>query len=117
VNAESVVEKTLASGLPDAFSQHLPAWKPSTTRFFQKDFWAKQGPLRSKMSDGVSQSRVSSLTKGFEKPAPAWLAPAQPSIFLLIRVNPAHPWLRIVTLRSVVAAKMILPRTSPTRAR
>ena len=29
-----VVEKTLASGLADAFSQHIPAWKPSATRCF-----------------------------------------------------------------------------------
>jgi hypothetical protein len=35
-----------------------------------------QGHLRSKMSDGVSESRASSLVKGFEKPAPAWLAQA-----------------------------------------
>jgi hypothetical protein len=37
---------------------------------------ASQGHLRSKMSDGVSESRASSLVKGFEKPAPAWLAQA-----------------------------------------
>jgi hypothetical protein len=38
-NAGSVVEKTLASPLADAFSQHIPAWKPSATPvFFPKDF-------------------------------------------------------------------------------
>ena len=33
-NAGFVVEKTLASGLADAFSQHVPAWKPSATPHF-----------------------------------------------------------------------------------
>jgi hypothetical protein len=95
VNAESVVEKTLASGLPDAFSQHLAALETKRNPvLFPEDSSAKQGHLRSKMSDGVLQSRVSSLTKGFEKPAPAWLAQAQPCIFSLIRVNPAHPVIR-----------------------
>ena len=51
-NARSVVEKTLASGLACAFSQHLPAWKPSATPHIPKDSKAKQGHLRSKMSDG-----------------------------------------------------------------
>jgi hypothetical protein len=38
-NAGFVVEKTLASGLADAFSQHLPAWRPNATPvFFPKDF-------------------------------------------------------------------------------
>jgi hypothetical protein len=34
------------------------------------------------MSDGVSESRASSLAKGFEKPAPAWLAQEQPCVSL-----------------------------------
>jgi hypothetical protein len=33
-NAGFVVEKTLASGLADAFSQHIPAWRPSATPYF-----------------------------------------------------------------------------------
>jgi hypothetical protein len=78
-NAGFVVEKTLASGLADAFSQHLPAWKPSATRcFFPRDFWVKQGHLRSRMSDVFSQSRASSLAKGCGSTAPAWLVQAQP---------------------------------------
>jgi hypothetical protein len=44
-NAGSVVEKTLASGLADAFSQHLPAWKPSVTRCFSKRFLGEAGPF------------------------------------------------------------------------
>jgi hypothetical protein len=93
-NAGSVAEKTLASGLADAFSQHLPAWRPSATQCFSpEDFCAKrkkQGHLRSKMSDGVLQSHASSLAKGFGSTAPAWLAQAQPCSF--IRVNPSYPW-------------------------
>ena len=46
------------------------------------------------MGDGISQSRASSLAKGFESTAPAWLAQAQPCASLPIRVNPAHPWLK-----------------------
>ena len=34
VNAESVVDKTLASALADAFSQHLPAGEASANRYF-----------------------------------------------------------------------------------
>jgi hypothetical protein len=53
-NAGSVVEKTLASGLTGAFSEHLPAWQAKRNPvFFPRDFWAKQGYLRSKMSDGL----------------------------------------------------------------
>jgi hypothetical protein len=48
---------------------------------------ASQVHLRSKMSDGVSESRASSLVKGFENTAPAWLAQAQPCASLPIRVN------------------------------
>jgi hypothetical protein len=52
-NAGAFLQKNLASELADAFSQHLPAWRPSANQCFQKDFWAKQGHLRSKMSDGL----------------------------------------------------------------
>ena len=33
-NAGFVVQKTLTSALADAFSQHLPAWRPSATPSF-----------------------------------------------------------------------------------
>jgi hypothetical protein len=76
-NAGFVVEKTLASGLADAFSQHIPAWQANRNPvFFTRDFWAKQGYLRSRMSDGVLKSRASSLAKGFGSTAPAWLVQA-----------------------------------------
>jgi len=52
-NAGAFLQKTLSSELADAFSQHIPAWRPSANQCFQKDFWAKQGHLRSKMSDGL----------------------------------------------------------------
>ena len=42
----------------------------------------KAGPLRSRMSDVFSQSRGSSLAKGFESASPAWLAQAQPCVSL-----------------------------------
>jgi hypothetical protein len=35
-NAGLVVEKTLARPLADAFSQHIPAWRPSSTLFVPK---------------------------------------------------------------------------------
>ena len=46
------------------------------------------------MSDVLSESRASSLAKGFESTAPAWLAQAQPCASSIIRANPAHPWLK-----------------------
>jgi hypothetical protein len=46
------------------------------------------------MGDGVSESRASLLAKGFESTAPAWLAQAKPCVLSVIRVNPAHPWLK-----------------------
>ena len=55
---------------------------------------ASQGHLRSIMSDVLSESRASSLAKGFESTAPAWLAQAQPCASSIIRANPAHPWLK-----------------------
>jgi hypothetical protein len=72
------MEKTLASTLADAFLQNILAWKPSATPHFLPKISdeASQGHLRSKMSDGVSESRASSLAKGFESTAPAWLAQA-----------------------------------------
>jgi hypothetical protein len=72
------MKKTLASTLADAFLQHILAWKPSATPHFLPKISdeASQGHLRSKMSDGVSESRASSLAKGFESTAPAWLAQA-----------------------------------------
>ena len=78
VNAESVVEKTLASALADAFLQHLPAWEPSATLYLLPKISdeVSQGHLRSRMGDGFSESRASLLVKGFESTAPAWLAQA-----------------------------------------
>jgi hypothetical protein len=78
-NAGSVVEKKLASPLADAFSQHIPAWRPSATPYLSKKSLSTaqaQGYLRSKMSNGVSQSHASSLAKGFESTEPVWLAQA-----------------------------------------
>jgi len=90
------LQKTLSSELADSFSQHLPAWRPSAAPLFSPGAFCakrkKQGHLRSRMSDVVLQSRASSLAKGFESTAPAWLAQAQPCVPLPIRVNPRHPW-------------------------
>jgi hypothetical protein len=35
--AGSIAEKTLASALAEAFSQHISAWKPSATRCFSQE--------------------------------------------------------------------------------
>jgi hypothetical protein len=53
---------------------------------------ASQGHLRSIMSDVLSESRASSLAKGFESTAPAWLAQAQPCASSIIRANPGNRW-------------------------
>jgi hypothetical protein len=83
VNAGFVVEKTLASALADAFSQHLPAWEPSATLYLLPKISdeVSQGHLHSRMCDAVSESRSSSLVKEFENTAPAWLAQAQPCVY------------------------------------
>jgi hypothetical protein len=78
------------AGLRMPFHNISPLGNEAQTSVFQKDFWAKQGHLRSRMSDVFSQSRASSLAKGFGGTAPAWLAQAQPCSF--IRVNPSYPW-------------------------
>jgi len=56
-NAGSVLQKTLASGLADAFSKHLPAWRPSATRCFEAYFKEKYqkpdaGPFAEQKSNG-----------------------------------------------------------------
>jgi len=95
-NAGYVMEKSLRSGLADAFSQHIPAWKPSATHYFHLSHLGRGAKsrtnLRSKMSDGFSQSPASSLAKGFEKSIAAWLAQAQTCTPLPIRVNSCDPW-------------------------
>jgi hypothetical protein len=49
----------------------------------------KAGLLAKRVSDAISQSRASSLVKGFENAAPAWLDQALPcasALFVYIRV-------------------------------
>jgi len=49
----------------------------------------KAGPLAKQVSDAISQSRASSLVKGFENAAPAWLDQALPcasALFVFIGV-------------------------------
>jgi len=78
-NAGFVVEKTLASGLADVFHNTSPLGNQAQPRIFSQRFLSKmqsKGHLRSRMSDVVSESRSSSLAKGFESTAPAWLAQA-----------------------------------------
>jgi hypothetical protein len=64
------------AGLRMLFHNISPFGNKAQTGVFQKDFWAKQGHLRSRMGDGGSQSRASLLVKGFETAAPAWLVQA-----------------------------------------
>jgi hypothetical protein len=61
------------------FHNTSPLGNQAQPGVFSQRFLSKvqsQGYLRSKMSDGVSESRASSLAKGFESTAPAWLAQA-----------------------------------------
>ena len=46
--------------------------------FFISRNTRKAGPLAKRVSDTISQSRASSLVKGFENAAPAWLDQALP---------------------------------------
>ena len=79
------------------FHNTYPLGGQAQPRIFSQQFLREAkalGHLSSIMSDGVPESRASSLAKGFESTAPAWLAQAQPCASLPIRVNPAHPWLK-----------------------
>jgi hypothetical protein len=69
-------KKPSQAGLQTPFQNTSPLGNEAQTSVFQKDFWAKQGHLRSRMGDGGSQSRASLLAKGFGGTAPAWLAQA-----------------------------------------
>jgi hypothetical protein len=94
-NAGFVVEKTLASGLADVFHNTSPLGNQAQPRIFSQQFLREakaQGHLRSIMSDVLSESRASSLVKGFDSTAPAWLAQAKPCVSSIIRANPSHPW-------------------------
>ena len=85
------------AGLQMLFHNTSPLGGQAQPRIFSQQFLREakaQGHLSSIMSDGISESRASSLAKGFESTAPAWLAQAQPCASLPIRVNPAHPWLK-----------------------
>jgi hypothetical protein len=67
----------------------------------------KQGPLAKRESDVFAQSRASSLVKGFENSAPAWLAKAL-SCAAPIRVNQCHPWFK-TSLSKLLAPRSLLP--------
>jgi hypothetical protein len=93
-NAGFVVEKTLASGLADVFHNTSPLGNQAQPRIFSQQFLREakaQGHLRSIMSDVLSESRASSLVKGFDSTAPAWFAQAKPCVSS-IRANPSHTW-------------------------
>ena len=95
-------------GLRMLFHNTSPLGGQVQPRIFSQQFLREakaQGHLRSKMSDGVSESRASSLAKGFESTAPAWLAQAKPCISSIIRANPGNRWFQ----------KMILPKWSVER--
>jgi hypothetical protein len=77
-----------------------PLGKASATQYFHFPYSKhiaqsakKAGPLAKRVSDVFSQSRASSIVKGFENAAPAWLAQAPPCAFP-IRVCPCHPWFK-----------------------
>jgi hypothetical protein len=72
------------AGLRMLFHNTALLGKQAQPGFFPPKFQGEtsQGHLLSKISDGVLESRASSLAKGFESTAPAWLAQAQPCVSL-----------------------------------
>jgi hypothetical protein len=67
------------AGLRMLFHNISPLGNQAQPGIFSQQFLREakaQGHLRSKMRDGVSESRASSLAKEFESTAPAWLAQA-----------------------------------------
>jgi hypothetical protein len=77
------------------FHNTSPLGGQAQPRIFSQRFLSEaqaQGHLRSRMGDGVSESRASSLAKEFESTASAWLAQAQPCSSSIIRANPGNRW-------------------------
>jgi hypothetical protein len=66
------------AGLQMLFHNTSPLGEQAQPQVFSQRILgeASKGHLRSRMGDGFSESRASSLAKGFEKPAPAGLAQA-----------------------------------------
>jgi hypothetical protein len=99
----SLFANLLASKLADVFSKKPPSrqagraplffWMPILGDFFISRKERKAEPLAKRVGGVFSKSRASSIVKGFEKAAPAWLAQAPPCAFP-IRVYPCHPWFR-----------------------
>ena len=99
----SLFANPLASKLADVFKKKPPSqqsgraplffWIPTLGNFFISRKARKAGPLAKRVSDVFSKFRASSIVKGFENAAPAWLAQASPCAFP-IRVYPCHPWLK-----------------------
>ena len=75
--------------LPSSRRGNMLSWQ-----FLHLAQGAKSRALAKRVSDTISQSRASSLVKGFENAAPAWLDQALPCAFP-IRVYPCHPWFKI----------------------
>jgi hypothetical protein len=79
-----------------ANDQHWPAAKAGYWKLVDVGYWKAQsafgaaGPIAERGSDVFSESRASSLVKGFENAAPAWLAkrsPAAASLFLSVPIR------------------------------
>ena len=93
----------LVSKPADVFSKNPPSrqaeraplffWMPILGNFLISRKARKAGPLAKRVSDVFSKFRASSIVKGFEKAAPAWLAQV-PACAFPIRVYPCHPWLK-----------------------
>ena len=100
-NAGAVLEKHLQARLRVPFQNISPLGKPIATLCHSLHpspylaQGAKSRALAKQEGDVFSQSRASSLVKGFEKAAPAWLAQAPPCASALFEsFAPAHLALR-----------------------
>jgi len=92
------------AGLQMLFHNTSPLGGQSQPRIFSQRFLSEaqaQGHLRSIMSAVLSESRASSLAKGFESTAPAWLAQAQPCVSL--------PSVSSVSILPIRGSKFIFP--------
>ena len=76
------------------FHNTSPLGGQAQPRIFSQRFLAKhcKAICVAEWAMGFQNPVQALLVKGFEEPAPAWLAQAKPCVSLIIRANPGNRW-------------------------